>query len=177
MKKHVLRHVLTAVVSLGALAAFIPPTATADEQMKLPPARQIPGLTAEDKFANGCVDCHINMPDKKQDERISTLMSGWSKEADPKLLKKAQAVSPAGVKLKGAHPQVPASLKNIPAACAACHSKTSKTAPPLAALLHAIHLTGGGENHFLTIFQGECTHCHKFKAGTGVWTMPSGPEK
>jgi hypothetical protein len=58
-----------------------------------------------------------------------------------------------------------------------CHSKRSKTAPPLAALLHLVHFTGGDENHFLTIFQGECTYCHKFDTKTGVWKIPSGPEK
>jgi len=48
--------------------------------MAISPARNIPGLTAEDKFPNGCVDCHIKMPDINQDERISTLMSKWIKK-------------------------------------------------------------------------------------------------
>jgi len=29
----------------------------------------------------------------------------------------------------------------------------------------------------MTLFQGECTHCHKLDAMTGKWSMPSGPEK
>jgi hypothetical protein len=29
----------------------------------------------------------------------------------------------------------------------------------------------------MTIFKGECTHCHKFKPDTGNWFMPSGGEK
>lgn len=148
-----------------------------DDQMKVPPARKIPGLTAEDKFPNGCVDCHINMPDIKQDERISTLMSKWNKKVEIKLLKKAQAVAPSGMTLKGIHPPASESLKNVPDACMTCHSKTSRTAPPLAALLHVIHLTGADNNHFLTIFQGECTYCHKLNDTTGVWMMPSGSEK
>jgi cytochrome c553 len=178
MKKSALRFFGVIVVSIIGLLILFPNVVMAgDDQMKLPPARKIPGLTAEDKFPNGCVDCHINMPDRKQDERISTLMSKWSKMVETKLLKKAQDVAPAGVTLKGIHPQATASLKNIPTACTSCHSNTSKTAPPLAALLHTIHLTGGDDNHFLTIFQGECTYCHKLNATTGVWMMPSGPEK
>ncbi len=27
---------------------------------------------------------------------------------------------------------------------------------------HVIHLAGGNENRFLTLFQGGCTHCHEF---------------
>lgn len=147
------------------------------DQNKLPPARKIPGLTAEDKFPRGCVDCHINMPERNQDERISTLMSKWNKKVEPELLEKAQAVAPAGMTLKGVHPKVPVSLKNIPAGCLPCHGKTSKIAPPLAQLVHTIHLSGGEDNHFLTIFQGECTHCHKLERKTASWSIPSGPEK
>jgi hypothetical protein len=178
MKKSVLRFFLVRAVFIAVLLAFFPNVGmTENDPKQLPPARQIPGLTVEDKFPNGCVDCHINMPDIKQDERISTLMSRWNKNVEAKLLKKAQAVASADVTLKGIHPPASGSLKNIPAACTTCHSKTSRTAPPFAALLHAIHLTGGNDNHFLTIFQGECTHCHKMNVTTGVWTMPSGQEK
>lgn len=178
MKEWLSRYFVILAVSISVLPMLSPNALMAgDEQKKLPPARKIPGLTAEDKFPNGCIDCHINMPDIKQDERISTLMSKWNKKVESKLLKKAQAVAPAGVMLKGIHPLASASLKNIPAACATCHSKTSRMAPPLATLLHTLHLTGGDENHFLTIFQGECTYCHKMNAVTGVWTMPSGQEK
>lgn len=178
MKGYMVRYFLVFVISISVQLMLSPnPGVADDDQMKLPPARKIPGLTTEDKFPNGCVDCHINMPDIKKDERISTLMSKWNKNVESKLLKKAQAVASAGVTLKGIHPPAPESLKNIPSDCAACHDKTSKTAPPLAELLHTVHLTGGDDNHFLTIFQGECTHCHKMSIATGVWKMPSGPEK
>ena len=177
MRKRMDRKVLVLVVSFGVLLALAASVAFGEEQMQLPPARKIPGLTAEDKFPGGCVDCHINMPERNQDERISTLMQRWSKDPGPKLLKQAQAAAPAGAKLKGTHPNVPGSLKNIPAACMACHSAASKTAPAFATMLHTIHLTGGETNHFLTIFQGECTSCHKLNASTGGWLMPSGAEK
>lgn len=178
MKKWSLRYFIFFMISVSALLAISVRAQTdGDGQMKLPPTRKIPGLTADDKFPLGCVDCHINMPKINKDERISSLMSKWNKKVESKLLDKAQAMAPVGVTLKGIHPLVPASIKNIPASCNACHSKTSKTAPPFATLLHTIHLSGGENNHFLTIFQGECTHCHKMNPKTGVWSIPSGPEK
>ena len=177
MRKRMDRKVLVPAVSLGVLLALAASVAFADGQMQLPPARKIPGLTAADHFPGGCVDCHINMPERNQDERISTLMQRWSKDPGPKLLKQAQAAAPSGVTLTGKHPAVTASLRDIPRACMACHSEASKTAPAFASMLHAIHLTGGETNHFLTIFQGECTSCHKLKAETGRWIMPSGAEK
>jgi len=178
MKQPALRHVLVLVAAMAMVPVLFPDSSRAgDEQMKLPPARKIPGLTAEDKFPNGCVDCHINMADIKQDERISTLMARWNKGAETKLLEKAQAVAPAGVTLKGKHPQATSALEDIPNACKTCHGGKSSTAPPFAPLVHAIHLVGGEDNHFLTIFQGECTHCHKLNLATGVWTVPSGREK
>ena len=178
MKGSRLRYCLVLGVLIVMSLPLFPNVGIADNKQKqLPPARKIPGLTIKDKFPKGCVDCHINMPDIKQDERISTLMSKWNKNVETKLLKKAQAVSKAGVTLKGIHPPASESLKDIPAACITCHSKRTETAPPLTALLHAIHLTGGDDNHFLTIFQGECTHCHKMNVIKGDWTVPNAPEK
>lgn len=144
---------------------------------ELPPARKIPGLNAQDKFPLGCVDCHVNMPHINQDERLSTLMSKWNEGVEKELLDKAQAVAPPGVTLKGIHPAAGDALTNIPENCKSCHGKASQTAPPLAPLIHMIHLVGGDENHFLAIFQGECTHCHKLGLNTGLWSMPSGQER
>jgi hypothetical protein len=44
-------------------------------------------------------------------------------------------------------------------------------------MMHAMHLTGGEKNPFLTMYQGECTLCHKLDGRTGAWTIPSGTEK
>jgi cytochrome c553 len=144
----------------------------------LPPARMIPGITAPDDNAHACVDCHVNMPERNMDARFSTLLMQWSETVEPGLLAKAQASAPEGVKLVGKHPKVIAStLSSIPAGCMVCHKKDSNRAPPFARMMHRIHLTGGPENHFLTIFQGECTYCHKLDAVTGQWSIPSGPEK
>ncbi len=142
-----------------------------------PPAREIPGITAKDAFPGGCVDCHIYWKDMDLDTRFSTHMKQWSEKVDPKLLARVQPFAPEGLTLKGKHPAATASLKDIPAACLKCHSKTSKMAPPFGRMLHGIHLGGGKESPYLTFFQGECTHCHKLDLKTGTWSMPSGPEK
>lgn len=143
-----------------------------------PSARPIPGLTAVDQFQNGCVDCHVNMPDRNMDVRLSTRMKQWYEAADPKLLEKAQAAAPATMTLKGKHPKLPAnSFGDIPGSCLDCHRKDSNLAPPMGQMLHLIHLTGGSENHFVAMFGGECTHCHKLNTATGQWSIPSGPEK
>ena len=141
-----------------------------------PPARKIPGINAEDPFPKACVSCHINMPEQKLDTRFSTLLKGWAEKVEPGLLEKAQGAAPAGVTLQGKHPAATSALKEIPAGCVKCHGETSKKAPPFTRMIHRIHLTGGDSNHFMTLFQGECTHCHKLDPNTGAWSVPSAPE-
>ncbi len=142
-----------------------------------PPARKIAGITAADPFPHACADCHIHYVNEKLDARFSTLLMQWSEKVEPGLLAKAQASSPEGLVLLGKHPKVTDIFQNIPANCLACHSKDSKISPPFANLIHNIHLTGGEENHFLTLMQGECTYCHKLDLKTGHWSIPSGPER
>jgi len=148
----------------------------AQENNQPPSVRKIPGLTAEDKFPNACIDCHANKPDLNFDSRLSTMLTRWYKEVDQEVLKKAQGTVSEGVTLKGVHPQATEAFKNIPSACISCH-KSRPNAPPFAPVIHIIHLTGGEENHFITAFQGDCTNCHKLNVTTGIWTIPSGPEK
>jgi hypothetical protein len=142
----------------------------------LPPARKIPGINADDGFPHGCVSCHVNVPERNMDARLSKLMKGWTVKVDPDLLAKAQAAAPAGVTLKGKHPAVTATLKDVPAGCIKCHGAASKKAPPFGRLIHRIHLVGAGENHYMTEFQGECTYCHKLNLATGAWSVASAPE-
>ncbi|MDM7916972.1 MAG: hypothetical protein ACE15D_18005 [Candidatus Eisenbacteria bacterium] len=143
----------------------------------LPPARHIPGITTPDQFPGACVDCHVNMPEQNLDVRLSTMMGAWTAgNVEPRLIEKAKAHAPAGVTITGKHPSVPGSLNEIPGACLQCHGKDSKVAPAFATMLHDIHLTGGDDNHFLTLFQGECTHCHKLDAANTSWSIPNGKE-
>jgi len=142
------------------------------------PLPEISGITATDRFPGGCVDCHVNRPQDSLDVRLSTHARQWAAGVDGKLLTKAKVVTRDPTSLSGRHPPLaPANFQNVPAQCKGCHSGASPKVPPLAALMHVIHLSGGKENHFLTIFRGECTHCHKFDARSGKWSMPTGREK
>jgi len=163
-------------LTLFIFTAFLATTALVAQPPAPPPARAIPGITAPEMQPQACVSCHINMPDIGIDARLSTAMSRWTVAVDPKLLAKAQGSMGNDVTLEGKHPAVPEALDSIPANCLDCHAGTSDVAPPFRRMMHAIHLTGGEENHFLTIFQGECTHCHKLNSATGEWSVPSGRE-
>jgi len=159
----------------GAGTAFAQPPAGAPP---MPPARKIPGITAPDTHPGACVDCHIVYKEMNLDARFSTLAKGWTTQVTPALLAYAKGAAPAGLTITGRHPAIPAAgFENIPGFCLACHGKASKVAPPFSRMLHEVHLSGGDENHFLTLFQGECTLCHKLNTKTGAWTIPSGPEK
>ena len=142
---------------------------------ELPPAREIPGITAADRFPRACIDCHINYSDMNLDTRISTLLAQWSEGVEPAVLEAARSVTDPTIDLSGVHPRVDAALNDIPAACLGCHQSDTDDIPPLVPLLHKIHL--GSDGVFLSVFQGECTHCHKLDEATGQWHVPSGPEE
>jgi len=147
------------------------------QQPEMPPARAIPGITADDPYPRACVDCHINYVAMNRDTRLSTLIAQWTEGVSPELLEITRAVAGSNVQLKGVHPRVrDAVLRDIPDSCLSCHEHNARHTPPLVPLLHAIHLGGGGEAVFLRMFQGECTHCHKWNRTTGEWQIPSGPE-
>ncbi|MBI5324927.1 MAG: hypothetical protein HZB41_06610 [Ignavibacteriae bacterium] len=137
----------------------------------------ISGITAEDKYPHACVSCHKNYKEMYFDGRISTILKEWSeKGVDEKLLAKIQAGAPDGVNLKGKHSYKSNDNTSIPEDCNKCHGKSMKTALPLSQLVHIIHLNGGKDNHYITMFRGECTHCHKLDMKTGIWSVPNGKE-
>jgi len=163
--------------SLAFIAAAGAATAAAPAgEPKGPPPRSIPGLTAPDQFPRGCVDCHVVIPDRKMDVRLSTLMRQWQDKVEPALLERVRPFAPSEIALKGKHPKFEVAGAQVPKACLTCHARTSKAAPPLGRMLHGLHLVGGEKNHFLTEFQGECTHCHRLETATGNWVLKSGAE-
>lgn len=153
------------------------PASALSQAPPLPPAREIPGITTEDRYPGACVDCHIRYPEPDPDARFSTFLSAWAQEVDSTLMAKARASSAPGVTLEGRHPETkPEVLASIPRSCIGCHTRRADEAPDLARLVHKIHLEGGASSVFLTVFQGECTHCHKLNLERGIWTVPSGSE-
>ena len=150
--------------------------ATSEEPKAPTEPRKIPGITDKDQFPNSCVSCHKNYPDMKYDARLSTVLAAWKENVTPAILAKAQSIAPDGITLRGKHPYVAKPDDNIPEACNKCHGKSMKTAFQLSKLIHVIHLTGGKDNHFLTMFNGECTHCHKLDLKTGLWSVMNAKE-
>lgn len=144
----------------------------------LPPVRAVPGLTDRDAHPAGCVDCHVLRPELGLDVRLGTALAAWSAgEVDARLLALSRASAPPCATISGRHPRAGDSLGDIPNACLECHSRDADEAPPFARLLHAIHLTGGADSVFMTVYQGECTHCHKLDPTSGAWSLASGPER
>ena len=150
------RHLIALTLAIWVPAAMAAP-------------RAIPGINAKDAYPAACVDCHV------KDMRLSTKLARWNGTADAKNLAAMQAFAPKGMTLKGKHP--PVTGKDIPASCLKCHAAMAKAAPPLAPLLHGIHLASGDQSDFVKQFQGECTYCHKLNKTTGTWSIPSGAEK
>jgi hypothetical protein len=171
LKKRLLPFSITLIVVLTT--AFFAFAQEGPPPQKLP---EIPGITTKDKTPYACVDCHKNYPERKMDARLSVILKKWQKEVDPKHLKKAQGVMESGFKLEGKHPNMEGLVKVIPDDCLMCHWRGAKKVPPFSKLLHAIHLVGGKDNHFMTMFQGQCTMCHKLDKSTGTWTIGSGTE-
>jgi len=166
---------LLSLVRAAVMLALAVPGGIRAQEAPAPPVRAIPGITAEDPFPQACVSCHVVLPDGV-DVRLSTLMTHWMNGVDSLLLAHARSAAPAGLALVGKHPNVSPALTDIPAGCLVCHGSNATLAPPFTRLIHRIHLSGGNTNHFLSMFQGECTFCHKLDKASGAWSIPSGPE-
>lgn len=172
-----MRNTIGAALLIAAVGA--PPVNAEPATAAAPPApRQIPGLTVADTHPGACVDCHVVYRDRGMDKRLSVALKKWTDgEVERGLLALTRTSALAGMAIKGRHPEAADSLDDIPAACLDCHDDAAGKAPPFSRLIHLVHLTGGAQNHFVSVFQGECTLCHKLDGRTGVWSIPSGPEK
>lgn len=134
--------------AVAIVAAYAGPNQ--GEAAKAPQA-DLPGITTEDKFPKGCVDCHIKLPDG-QDVRLSAVM---------KTIKD--------------HPDL-AMIKNAPTDCKMCHKPTGGMAPGLNTILHKYHYAKKGESKFVQMFQGNCLSCHAVDLKTGKMTIKAGPK-
>ncbi|MBI5708031.1 MAG: hypothetical protein HZC36_13700 [Armatimonadetes bacterium] len=142
MRRSILASILP--VAIGALAVGF------GSSLQTPaPSPKIPGLTAPDKFPNGCVDCHIKLPN--EDVRLNVAL-----------------------KTVKHHPSV-AGLKTIPTDCGRCH-RDGSPAGVLKTVLHKAHFQKKAESKFVTMFQGNCLACHALDAATGKVTVKSGPK-
>jgi len=141
-----------------------------------PGTRSIPGLTGADTHSEACVSCHIRMDDIGLDARLSTALGDWQREVPQKVMEIAEGLMASPDVLMKRHPPVALPLEAVPSSCINCHNAVP-TAPPFVPLVHLLHYRGGENNHFLSVFGGECTLCHKLDRATGIWQVPSGSEK
>jgi len=143
---------------------------------EMPPPRAIPGLTTDDLFPSACVDCHLNYPEMGMDTRLSSVLAAWAETVDPVVLQVAQGLAVPAQSLRGVHPRVELAQERIPGVCLECHADGAGKVLPLVPFLHKVHLADTGPSVYLRVFQGECTHCHKFDKGTGEWQVPDATE-
>jgi hypothetical protein len=114
-------------------------------------AGDLPGITGKDDNPNGCVDCHKNLGEGK-DNRLPAMLA----------------------KIKG-HPNVEKIVKVAPKDCTMCHKAGGKV-PELNLVMHKVHFDKPTENAFVTTYKGECLHCHALDQKTGAMSVKSGPK-
>lgn len=105
-----------------------------------------PALHADD-FPNGCVSCHVVLPDG-MDKRLNAVLA----EVGHVALKNKVSV--------------------VPGDCIECH----KTAdgPAFSNLVHMAHTRSPEKNVFVTRFGGDCRHCHAIDPATGNVSLKAG---
>lgn len=107
----------------------------------------LPGIDAEDAFVAGCVDCHVELPDR--DVRIGPMLAALD------------------------HPSVGRRVETVPQDCRKCHVDEG-SAEPLRTLVHRAHYGREGENHFIQEFGGLCLHCHAVDLSSGEVRVKQG---
>ncbi len=91
----------------------------------------LPGINAEDKHPNGCVDCHVDAGGGN-DYRINVELK---KVTD--------------------HPDVGAMMNTLPKDCYMCH-KQGGAANPINTITHKQHYANPGKNVFIAEYNGSC---------------------
>lgn len=163
--------VLTLALGFGVWMGF----ATLTQQ-----APQIPGITVEDSWPKGCVNCHKDVGDPTEPHtKLSIKLKAWAEGAPAALVELLQKAAPEGVTLTGKHPDIDVSTAEIPSICYMCHAPDKAAdfrAPIFPRGLHLVHFYEREKSEFVTTFGGWCTACHQLNFNTGEWTMKQGKE-
>jgi hypothetical protein len=109
----------------------------------------LPGITVEDAFPRGCVDCH--KVSGGQDLRVNAML-----------------------RKIGEHPDVGSSMASLPGDCAQCHKKGG-AAPMINLVMHRAHYKDA-KGYFVTGYKGACLNCHALNQKTGEVGVKSGPK-
>ena len=111
----------------------------------------LPGINTEDKYANGCVDCHVDAGGGN-DTRMNVVLKGFPD-----------------------HPDVGVIMNTLPDDCYMCH-KEGGAESPITRITHQQHFESPGDNDFITKYEGSCLACHSVDINTGEVTVKSGPK-
>ena len=110
----------------------------------------LPGVTVDDDYPNGCVDCH-----------------GKSNDG-------GQVLINAALKNVKKHPPVDKMVKKVPDDCLKCHKEGAKSGA-MREFTHKTHFSKGKDSLFVSNYNGECLNCHSIDLGTGAISVKSGP--
>lgn len=100
-----------------------------------------------DDFPNGCVSCHVVLPDGS-DKRLGPVLADVG------------------------HVSIKGKVSRVPGDCIACHDKKSDA--KFSVLVHQAHFAKTDTNVFIQHFSGDCRHCHVMNAATGVPNVKEG---
>ncbi|MFZ4614686.1 MAG: hypothetical protein ACOYM2_00650 [Rectinemataceae bacterium] len=147
MPIHKIRAAFLLPLSLALLAH-----ASAAPALAAPSVPFLPGIMVADGHPRGCVDCHVQGRDGK-DNRLNTSV----------------------LAIKN-HPNLSKAFKDalIPDSCILCHKASSKLGS-LTAIIHKVHYEGREKSAFITLYQGACLNCHMVDLGTGIMSIKRGP--
>lgn len=82
----------------------------------------LPGITSDDNYPNGCVSCHS--AHDGNDYRLNV-----------------------GMKEMSSHPTIDSMITNVPGDCAMCHSGDA-----LSKVVHKVHYSNPSENHYVEYY-------------------------
>jgi hypothetical protein len=106
-----------------------------------------PVATAADEFPQGCVSCHMVLPDKA-DKRLSVVLAELG------------------------HLPIKGKVARVPADCIACHD--SKVDTPFSVIVHKAHFGSPDKNEYIKRFGGDCRNCHTMDGATGQAKLKQG---
>ncbi|WP_156360598.1 hypothetical protein [Dethiosulfatarculus sandiegensis] len=118
-------------------------------------AQQTPklyGITIEDKYPHGCVDCHVQSGNL--DYRINVRLKKYYPD----------------------HPDINKENLTVPRSCKKCHGE-DKEAETMSVISHKVHYHKlSAKNDFIKYYQGKCLSCHQLNPSTGQMTLKNGPK-
>jgi hypothetical protein len=134
-----------ALVCAGSLALGLQDTTKPQDR-----TAKVPGVTAKDPFPQGCVSCHVKLPDGR-DVRLNN-----------------------AIKLVKGHPDIAKIVAVVPTDCKKCHFAGGEKG--LEKILHKMHYGKQEKSIYVQEFGEGCLNCHTVALKTGKMTVKSAPK-